>query len=78
MSVSVASPERQPDELLVGHPGFALVELTVEDLAAVGQELVRAPTKDDPHHAEVVGRKTKATRKTLARSATWVVRPPPR
>jgi hypothetical protein len=75
MSVSIAPPGRDPAELLVGHDGFALVELSIEDLQAAGQTLVPAPTAEDPHHAEVIGDKAKAKR-TLAKAARWVVPPP--
>lgn len=76
MSVSVALPGRDPAELLVGHDGFALVELSIEDLEATGQTLVPAPTAEDPHHAEVIGSKTKSVKRILAKAARWVVPPP--
>ncbi len=59
-----------------GHEGYGLVALTVEELEAAGQTLVPMPTDDDPFHAEVVGTKSKATKRELAKTARWVVPPP--
>jgi hypothetical protein len=77
MSVVIAREGRDPNEVLVGHEGFGLVELTIQELNAVGQEVLRDPLADEPDHALVMGTKTLATRRHLAKTCRWVVRPLP-
>ncbi len=75
MSVVIAREGRDPREVLLGHDGFGLVELTIEELEAAGQEVVRDPLPEEPDHALVMGTKTLATRRLLAKTRRWVVPP---
>ena len=76
MSVVIAREGRDPAEILVGHDGFGLVSLTVEDLASVEQVVVHDPQDDEPDHALVVGTKTQGRRREMAKASRWVIRPP--
>jgi hypothetical protein len=75
MSVVIAREGRDPFEVLVGHDGFGLVEFTIAELEAAGQDVVRDPLTEELDHALVVGSKTLATRRHLAKTCRWVVRP---
>jgi hypothetical protein len=77
MSVVIAREGRDPSEVLAGHEGFGLVELTIEELEAAGQEVIRDPRPEEPDHALVIGAKTLATKRCLAKTCRWVVRPFP-
>jgi hypothetical protein len=76
MSVVIAREGRDPHEVLVGHDGFGLVELAVDDLRTFGLRLEPDPDPSEPDHAAVVGQKTKIVRRQLAKAARWVVPPP--
>ena len=76
MSVVIARADRDPQEVLQGHPGFGLVELGEVDLEALGQEIVSDPLPQEPDHALVVGDKPKGVQRNIAKAAHWVVRPP--
>lgn len=76
MSVIVARPSRNPREALAGHEDFGLVELDVAALEREGLRLVADPQPTEPDHGLVVGPKTKAVRRAMAKSSRWVVRPP--
>lgn len=75
MSVVVARPGRAAAGVLVGHEGFALVALSLGALEEAGQRLVPDPLDDEADHALVVGNKSLATKRRLAKAAVWVVRP---
>lgn len=76
MSVDIAEGDWTPERSLVGHEGYGLVALTVADLRAAGQQLIRDPIPDNPHHGVVQGEKTLARRRQMAKAARWVIRPP--
>ena len=76
MSVVVVREGRDPQEVLVEHEGFALVSLSLENLAECDQRLVADPQPDEPDHAIVVGHKTDGTRRKMAKASRWVVSPP--
>lgn len=76
MSVVVARADRDPREVLVGHDGFGLVELSLEDLEGVGQQLAADPLPEEADHALVVGNKTDSRKRNMAKAARWVVPPP--
>ncbi len=76
MSAVLADPSRDPSEVITGHEGYGLVELTAEVLHASGQQIVRDPQPDEPAHVLIVGKKTKARRRGLADASRWIIRPP--
>jgi hypothetical protein len=76
MSVIVARDGRDPTSCLVGHDGFGLVALTIEDLTVCEQQLIARPLPDEPDHALVVGVKTEGKRRDLSKRAVWIVPPP--
>ena len=74
LSVHLAA-ETTPDEVLAGHAGFGLVQLTaavVRDACGEAVKLCRCP--DDPAmgHVLICGKITGGMAKKLQRAATWV------
>ena len=65
-----------PDRVMIGHEGFALVSLSAGQLRSKDQTLFTAPVPGESSHAKVCGPKSKSTRRWFARNATWVVEPP--
>lgn len=61
-----------PVRALARFPGYRLVSVTAGACRAVEQAIARDPTEEDPHHALVEGRKTKSTRRELARAAAFL------
>ena len=60
------------------NPGFGLARLlagTVRHDITPNQIITRAPTGADPHHGLVIGDKTKATKRTLAKKASLIITP---
>jgi hypothetical protein len=76
MSVVLAAEAIGPEQVLAGHPGFALASIKVGLVRECQQGVVRDPLPDEPAHALVFGHKTKMVRRRMAREATWVVPPP--
>jgi len=81
MSVVVAelvlAAGRTAESILDGHDAYALAGISVEVVdEGLGLKVVADPLSDEPAHALVVGHKTKATRRAMARAARWVVPPP--
>lgn len=68
---------RNAADALRGHEGFALAAITAGLARAHHQDVAREPLPDEPAHAVVVGIKTQAIRRKLAKQATWAVPPPP-
>lgn len=62
-----------PEALMAGHDGFGLVALTAEVVQACGLRVVRRPEPGFPYHAVLVGPKTSAVARRLARAASWVI-----
>ena len=79
MSVSVESVLRDEGlterDVLRGYDGFVLVAIAARLVREQGQVIVKKPTDSDPAHAEVIGRKTRGTRRTFKRNALWIVAP---
>lgn len=75
MSVVIVGEATTPENVLAGHPGFALAAIPVSEVRACGLGVVRDPLPSEPAHALMIGRKTKSIRSRLARAATWVVPP---
>jgi hypothetical protein len=73
----LAAMGRRPDDVLAGHIGFALAKITAGFARECQQGVAREPLEDEPAHAVVFGRKTKAVMRKLATEAHWVI-PPPR
>ncbi len=67
---------RTADSVLEGHDGFGLVSFLAELARAEGQGIVRKPLAEEPAHAEVFGKKTRAVKKAFAKNCKWVVSPP--
>jgi hypothetical protein len=76
MSVVLAAEAGDPGVMLRGHEGYGVVAVQVAVARSRQQIIVRDPLPEQPAHALVVGRKTDSVRRTLARAARWVVRPP--
>ena len=64
-----------PEESLRGYDGYGLVALRVRDLKAQGFSIVPAPLPENPHHAEVRGKKTAGKRRQMAKDAEWLLLP---
>jgi hypothetical protein len=65
---------REPAEIVEDLPHF-LISLTAERVRAYCQVVVRSPTPSDDSHGDVIGSKSKTTRKGFAEAARWVVAP---
>ncbi|MPZ24159.1 MAG: hypothetical protein GEU28_11610 [Dehalococcoidia bacterium] len=76
ISVLLAELTGKPTQVLSEFPGYGLASLTAGFARAASQIVVRDPTPDEAAHALVVGRKTDATQRQLAKSAILVVAPP--
>jgi hypothetical protein len=80
MSVGLLSEIRArdlgPEVMLAGYgPAYGLVSLSVREVRALGQGVVRAPTDAEPWHALVFGPKPKKVQAALKLGCEWVVRP---
>ncbi|MBM4018911.1 MAG: hypothetical protein FJ288_11380 [Planctomycetes bacterium] len=79
MSVLLADVVRESGRgttaALVGHKGFALAAITAGLCRQCSQKVARDPKPDEPAHGVVVGKKSDAVRRRLAREAQWVVPP---
>jgi hypothetical protein len=76
MSVVFARRGRPPEEVVEAYPDFGVVEIPTIVLRDLGLDLRPEPVDGEPDHAVIVGRKTQGARRTLAKEARWVVRPP--
>jgi len=66
---------RRPEDALAGLERFALAAIPAGLARERGMKVVRTPTVREPHHASVVGRKTKSVQKVFSRATVWVVPP---
>jgi hypothetical protein len=66
---------RTPESVLEGHEQFALVSFTAGLARAQQQGVMRKPLPEEPAHAEVFGRKTRAVKQAIARGSQWIVPP---
>lgn len=65
-----------PASVLEGHPlDFSLVALPARVVRAVEQAVCRDPLEDDPAHGLVVGEKTTARMRAMAKGSAWIVAP---
>jgi hypothetical protein len=72
----VSEAGREAASVLSGLEGYGLAEITAGLVRRCGQSVVRDPLPEEPAHALVVGNKTRAVQRKLAREAIWVVPPP--
>jgi len=61
--------------LLDLHPAAGLVSISAKEIRDLGLIIVRVPLPNDPAHAEIHGRKSKGTRRSLAKAARMEVLP---
>ena len=74
----VAQTRRRAEDILAGHEGYGLAAITAGLARDYGQGVARKPSRDEPAHAEVFGKKPKPVRKRLAKGSEWVLPPPDR
>lgn len=74
MSVVIAS-ESTVEQVLAGHPDFALVKIFARDARDLGLGIRRMEILEQPGHAEIFGPKSKPIKRALAKASTWVVAP---
>jgi len=79
MSVSLGREAQEagisPRRALTRFPRFGLASLFASACRKHRQAIQRDPTAEDPHHALVNGEKPKSVQKSLARTATVLVKP---
>jgi hypothetical protein len=75
MSVAIAAECAGPEELLSDYDGYGLAAFTAGSARACRQGVVRAPTKELPAHAHVVGKKTTGVKKCLREAADVRIEP---
>ncbi|HEY0984828.1 hypothetical protein [Schlesneria sp.] len=80
MSVSLAehtnSVGRGPADVLQGHDGYGLAQITAGLVRAYEQGVQRDAQPEDPAHALVFGKKSNAARRAFSKECQWVVAPP--
>lgn len=65
-----------PEELLIGHDGYGVLEIDIADLIAEGLEVRFDPSEEEgPAHVQVRGELTRSVRKKLASRAHVVIAP---
>lgn len=71
----VLASGRDAPSVLQGLEAFSLASITTGLARALEQGVVRRPLPEEPAHAEVFGRKSKSTRRKLAKAANWIIAP---
>ena len=66
---------KEPQSVLTGHKDFGLVTFPAKVARTNGQGIVRKPRPDEPAHAEVFGKKTRAVKKAFVKASEWIVEP---
>ncbi|SRR6266508_1281508 len=64
-----------PDVVVESYDGFGLVSLSTRFVRSVGLGVVREPTKEEPWHGGIYGKKTGRIKSSLAKEAIWLRRP---
>ena len=72
----VTASGRGSADVLKGHEGFALAQITAGFARFKQQGVQRDPLPDEPAHALVFGNKTDSVRKAFAKTCEWVIPPP--
>jgi hypothetical protein len=76
LAALVVSGNRTPHDILHGHEGFALAQITAGLARSRQQRVQRDPLPEELAHALVFGRKTESVRRAFAKACQWVVPPP--
>lgn len=76
MSVDV-NDGQPPCTALRGHPRTSLAGLPADFVSQLGLSVIRKPLPENPHHAEVLGDKTRGIKNRMAKAAKWIIEPPP-
>ena len=76
MSAYLAGQSTTAQQVVVGHPDFAVVAFNMATARDKSLGVVRNPLTNDPDHVLIFGKKTDSTRRTIAKACTWVVPPP--
>lgn len=71
----VTETGRGPEDIIRAHKDFALASITAGLARACRQGVARDPLPEEPAHALVFGKKTKAIRRKLASGSSWVIPP---
>jgi hypothetical protein len=71
----LAELEIEPSSLISAHPDHALVAFLAGAAREQNQDVVREPTETQPTHGLVVGKKTGARQRALARASASIVSP---
>lgn len=66
---------RSPADFLANFPGYGLVSFPAGLARKHRQFVVRSPLPDEPAHAEVHGKKTRGTKRALAKGCSWLIAP---
>jgi len=72
---SVRETGRTAKDVIAGHDGYALSSITAGQARGCEQGVARHALPNEPAHAYIFGRKTKALMRCLARHAEWVIAP---
>ena len=72
----VTASGRGSADVLKGHEGFAVAQITAGLARSKQQGVQRDPFPDEPAHALVFGNKTDSVRKAFAKTCEWVIPPP--
>jgi hypothetical protein len=67
---------RVAESVLAGHDGFGLASFPAGLAREQGQGIIRKPLSEEPAHAEVFGKKSKAVKRALAKGCEWIIPPP--
>ena len=62
-------------DVLSGFEGYSLASLTAGQARSCDQGVARDPLQDEPAHAFLFGKKTKTSKRCIARSTEWVISP---
>ena len=76
-SVDIMVEGFDPLAQLDGLDGYGLVSISVLNIRNAGLGIVPDPLPDNPHHANLQGKKTRGVKRQLALSAEWIVMPEP-
>lgn len=74
MSVAIAT-ECSEEEFIGDHAGYGIAQLLVGEARGCNQGVVRAPLRELPAHAHVVGKKNTRNRQCLRDAAQVIVEP---
>lgn len=72
-SVYLGDEAGSPEAVMAGHQGFGLVAVSVGLVQECGLRVVRRPEPGFSYHAVLVGPKTNAIARRLARAADWII-----